>query len=262
MRGTPPRTGRSRDTLALIFPSATAALLLLAAEVLQRLHALPVFIPAPSQLVVAIIARPGLVIQNVVPTAVKAAEGYLAAIMATFCAAALAALVSRLSGVVYNLGVILSAIPIIALAPLLALWLGTGPSLQIVIAALSSQFPMLVGMMQGMAAADERQRELFHILSASPLQSFRYLLVPGALPFVFAGLKIAAPSAVLGTVTAEWAGADRGIGAMMLYALFSYDIVTVWLSVLLTCLLASGAYAICAMIERRLVFWASGEQLA
>ena len=143
-----------------------------------------------------------------------------------------------LYGPIYNFGVTIHSIPIIATAPLLALWLGTGPQVQIAIAALASQFPMLVGTIQGLQAADARQRELMHVLAASRWQMLRYLLIPSALPYLFAGFKIAAPSAVLGAITAEWAGADQGVGAMMLYALFSYDTPKVWLSVVLTCLLA------------------------
>lgn len=247
----------SFDILAVAFPVGMTIVLLAAAELLQRAHLLPIFIPAPSQVVAEVIAKPAIVTQNIGPTIAKAVNGYLASAIIAFLAAGVAAMVRSLRSPIYNIGVTLNAIPIIATAPLLALWLGTGPSLQIVIAALASQFPMLVGMMQGMQATNARQRELFRALSASRMQSFRYLLLPSSLPFVFAGLKIAAPSAVLGTVTAEWAGADRGVGAMMLYALFSYDIVTVWLSVVLTCILAAGAYAICAFVERKVVFWSN-----
>jgi ABC-type nitrate/sulfonate/bicarbonate transport system permease component len=116
--------------------------------------------------------------------------------------------------------------------------------MQIVIAALATQFPILVGAIQGLSNHAPRETELMHVLCASPWQTFRFLRLPMALPSIFAGLKIAAPLAVLGTITAEWAGADRGIGAMMLYALFSYDTVTVWLSVLLCCLVACVAYGL------------------
>src|SRR6202030_2868631 len=164
-------------------------------------------------------------------------------------------------GFIYNVGGMLNSIPIIATAPLLALWLGTGPQVQIAIAALASQFPMLVGTMQGLQAADARQRELMHVLAGSPVQTLRYLLVPSALPYLFAGFKIAAPSAVLGAITAEWAGADRGVGAMMLYALFSYDTPKVWLSVLLTCLLAGTGFGIWALIERVVIYWKQDVEL-
>jgi ABC-type nitrate/sulfonate/bicarbonate transport system permease component len=101
-----------------------------------------------------------------------------------------------------------------------------------------------------------------HVLSASGPQTLRYLLIPSAMPYLFAGLKIAAPSAVLGAITAEWAGADRGIGAMMLYALFSYDTPKVWLSVLLTCLLAGGGYGLWALIEHFAIYWHRDVDLA
>ena len=104
-------------------------------------------------------------------------------------------------------------------------------------------------------AADARQRELMYVLSATRAQTLRYLLVPSALPYLFAGFKIAAPSAVLGAITAEWAGADRGVGAMMLYALFSYDTPKVWLAVLLTCILAGSGYGLWALIERLAIHW-------
>jgi ABC-type nitrate/sulfonate/bicarbonate transport system permease component len=91
---------------------------------------------------------------------------------------------------------------------------------------------------------------LLIVLSASRTQTLRYLLVPSALPYIFAGLKIAAPSAVLGTITAEWAGSERGIGAMMLYALFAYDTPTVWLSVIATCLLSAAGFGFWAFVEK------------
>lgn len=177
-------------------------------------------------------------------------------------AASTAVSLRALYGPIYNISVIINSIPIIATAPLLALWLGTGAQVQIVIAALSSQFPMLVGTMQGLQAAETRQRELMHVLYASRLQTLRYLLIPSALPYLFAGLKIAAPSAVLGAITAEWAGADQGVGAMMLYALFSYDTPKVWLSVVLTCLLAGAGFAIWAAIERIAIYWRHDIELA
>ena len=101
-----------------------------------------------------------------------------------------------------------------------------------------------------------------HVLSASRMQTLRFLLIPSAAPYLFAGFKIAAPSAVLGAITAEWAGADSGVGAMMLYALFSYDTPKVWLSVLLTCLLAAGGYGLVALVERLVVHWGRDVELA
>ncbi|MGA7327079.1 MAG: ABC transporter permease [Rhodomicrobium sp.] len=223
------------------------------AEAMKKAGMFPVFVPAPSQVFKEIVRSPLLVTGNLAPTAWKATLGYFIAMSVAVTAGALAILVREVYGAIYNFSVILNSIPIIATAPLLALWLGTGPQLQVVVAALACQFPILVGTVQGLQAAETAQRELLHVLSASRMQTLRYLLIPSAVPYLFAGFKIGAPSAVLGAITSEWAGADSGVGAMMLYALFSYDTPKVWLSVLLTCLLAAGGYGIVVLAEK-LVF--------
>ena len=239
-----------RNALA---PLSVLAALLALAEAGQRLGLFPVIVPAPSAVLILALTSPGLVLGSCQATLGIALGGYALALAVTFTAAAIGVSVRGLYGPVYNTGVILQSIPVIAAAPLLALWLGTGPMLRVTIAALACQFPMLVGLMQGLRAADARQRELMHILAASRPQTLRHLLLPAALPYLFAGMKIAAPSSILGAVTAEWAGADRGVGAVMLNALFSFDTQLVWLCVVLTILLAGGAYAIWAGIERAIL---------
>jgi ABC-type nitrate/sulfonate/bicarbonate transport system permease component len=245
-----------RRTFAAVWrPLLTTVVLLGLAEAMKYAALLPTFVPAPSQVVAEMIRSPRLVFDSLGPTAWKATLGFFIAMGIAVTAGAVAVLVRTLHSSIYNFSVTLNSIPIIATAPLLALWLGTGPQVQIVIAALACQFPMLVGTVQGLQAADTRQRELMHVLSASRLQTLRFLLIPSAVPYLFAGFKIAAPAAVLGAVTAEWAGAERGVGAMMLYALFSYDTPKVWLSVLLTCVLAAGGYGIVVLVERLVFHW-------
>lgn len=262
VNGLPPSvSANKRDFLGIALPIVTCFGTVALIEGMARAGLLPIFVPAPSAIVFEVIGTPEIVTRNVAPTVRHASLGYLVTMCITLMAGCIGAAVQSLRGPIYGLGVTLHAVPVIAMAPLLALWLGTGPSLQITMAALASQFAMLVSMMQGLNAADLRQRELFHTISASRWSTFRYLLLPSAAPYLFAGFKIAAPSAVLGTVTAEWAGADLGVGAMMLYALFSYDIVKVWLSVILTCALAASAFGFWALVERKLVFWTKGTEI-
>lgn len=242
-------------------PLATVTGLLAVIEGAKFAGLLPVFVPSPSEIGSEIIANPAL-LSNVVITAYKAAIGYFIAAVVTISAAAIAVMIRPLYASIYNFGVGLHAIPIIALAPLLALWLGVGSEVQIIISALACQFPMLVGAMQGLQATDARQRELMHVLSASRAQTLRFLQIPSALPYLFAGFKIAAPLAVLGAVTAEWAGADSGIGTMMLYALFAYDTPKVWLAVVIACLLAASGYGFWALAEHLVIYWERDVELA
>ena len=242
-------------------PLVATIVVLALIEAAARAGMTPVFVPSPSAVLDEALRAPRLVTGNLTPTALHATLGFLVTMGVTLLAGAASAVVVALRGPLYSFGAALHAVPIVATAPLLALWLGTGPSLQIAVAALASQFAMLVSTMQGLNAVDARHRELFHALSASRWRMFRSLLLPSAAPYLFAGFKIAAPAAILGAVTAEWAGADRGLGAMMLYALFSYDIAKVWLSVALTCALAACAYALWALVERRVVYWTSGTEV-
>lgn len=258
----PGKSSVQKVWLSTGLPLTTVVALLVLAELTKKAGLLPVFVPAPSQVALEVINNPSLTFGNLGATAYKAATGYGIAATVAVLAASIAVMIRPLYGAVYNFAVGLHAIPIIATAPLLALWLGVGPQVQITIAALASYFPMVVGTMQGLQAADARQRELMHVLSATRLQTLRYLLIPSALPFMFAGFKIAAPSAVLGAVTAEWAGADRGIGAMMLYALFSYDTPKVWLAVVATCLLAASGYGFWALVERIAIYWERDVEIA
>ena len=243
-------------------PFVTAIGLVAAVELLKRVGLLPVYMPAPSEIVTNVVANPTLISRNLGPTVWRAGTGYAIAALCTVVAASLAVTVRQLYGFVYNFSVTMHSIPIIATAPLLALWIGTGEPLQITIAALACQFPMVVGTIQGLQAADARQRELMEVLSASKFQTLRYLLIPSAMPYLLAGFKIAAPSAVLGAITGEWAGADRGVGAMMLYALSAYNTPAVWLSVLLTCLLAAIGYGVWALVESLVIVSSGSVELA
>jgi ABC-type nitrate/sulfonate/bicarbonate transport system permease component len=247
---------------AAALPFGTVAAVVAAVQGLHMLGWLPIFLPAPSDLWAAFWDNPGVILAAMAPTLGKAVVAFAIAAVLALAGAGIGAAFTAAYAPIYNFGATLQAIPVIATAPLFAVWFGTGPSLQIIIAVLSSQFPMLAGAMQGFGAVDTRQRELFHTLSASKIRSFRYLTLPAALAYVFAGLKVAAPAAVLGTITAEWAGAERGVGALMLNALFSYDPPTVWLSVIAACTLAGGFYAFWAAVERVVVFWERPSELS
>jgi ABC-type nitrate/sulfonate/bicarbonate transport system permease component len=144
---------------------------------------------------------------------------------------------------------------------LLALWLGNGPLTRSLIAGLASYFPLLVGAMQGFRAYETNHMELFHVYSASRWRVFRSLILPSSLPYLFAGFKLAAPLAVLGSLTAELTGADNGIGVLMLSALFSFDTKQVWLTVLIACALSGAGYAIWALVERVAIYWDAPAEL-
>jgi NitT/TauT family transport system permease protein len=239
-----------RPIQALVLPLSILAGCFLLLEGLARGGAMPVTIPAPSEVWARFAAAPNVVWYHAAPTLYSAASGYAAALAVSLGLAALATLFDRSRGTIYNAAVILHSIPLIALTPLLVIWLGAGFQTRAIIAAIACFFPMLVGAIQGFRATDPGARELFLVLAARPWQRFLWLAMPSALPFLFSGLKIAAPSAVLGTIIAEWAGADRGLGILMLHALFAFQPPQVWIGIIACCVLAVLAYASIALLER------------
>lgn len=247
--------------LAAGLPAAIVAGLAGLMELAKRLDWLPVTVPAPSEIGAAFVRSGDDLFYHMTPTVLSALAGYGIAIL---IAGALASLVSawrRARRTVLTFGVIVDSIPLIALTPILMLWLGNGVESRIVIATVACLFPLLVGAVQGLTAIDRSRQELFHVLSASRWQRLRKLALPSALPYLFAAMKIAAPLAVLGALIAEWVNAERGLGIMMVYALFSFDVPLVWLTIIAVCALAMIGYALIAIAERLVVTWDGGGRI-
>ena len=245
---------RLRKALVAALPSTAAlALVALTWELCKRAGVLPITVPAPSQIAAAFGRSYGDLLYHAQPTALSALAGFTLAAAAAFALGAVALRFPRAESSVLRLGVFIDSIPLIALTPILMVWIGNGLASRIVIGTIAALFPMLVAVVQGFKAIDRSAAELFHVLAASPAQRLFRLAVPTALPFIFAGFKVAAPLAVLGALIAEWVSADRGLGIMMTYAIFSFDAPLAWLTIAAVCAMAVLAYSAVAAAERLVV---------
>jgi ABC-type nitrate/sulfonate/bicarbonate transport system permease component len=137
----------------------------------------------------------------------------------------------------------------------LLVWIGNGQSLRITIAAIASFFPVAVGCIQGFRAVDPGRDELLSQLAASTYQRFRFLVLPESLPYVFAGLKVGAASAVLGAIISEWSGATQGLGVAMITALSGYNPPGVWLTIVASSALTAALYLAVGVLERLTIRW-------
>jgi ABC-type nitrate/sulfonate/bicarbonate transport system permease component len=240
-------------------PAAVLLALALLAELAKALNWLPVTIPAPSQVAAVIPAQWADLVWHATGTLRSALLGYTLAAATALALASIALSVSGAERPVLGFGVAVDCFPLIALAPIIVIWVGQGPVLYIIISAIAAFFPLLVGIVQGFKSTDATMRELFHVMAADRGQRLRLLMLPAALPFIFQAMKIAAPLALLGALIAEWIGAERGLGAMMIYALFSYNVPVVWLTILTLCGLSATAYGLIAFAESRVVTWTPRE---
>ena len=146
------------------------------------------------------------------------------------------------------------ATPVLVLAPLLVLWLGTGLLPKVVICALIVFFPVAVATMVGIRSVDRRQLELGHSLRASHWQVLVHLELPAALPQILGGMRVGVTLAVIGAIVGEWAGADRGLGVLVNLARGSlFDFPLMFATLATIALIALALYLIVLVIERALV---------
>jgi NitT/TauT family transport system permease protein len=147
------------------------------------------------------------------------------------------------------------SIPIVAIAPLLVIWFGSGIFSKVLICSLIVFFPVLINTVVGMRSVPEELHELMRSLQSSRWQTLRYLEFPAALPVFFGGLRIGATLSVIGAVVGEFVGADRGLGFLINQARGVYDTALVFVAVFTLIALALSLYGLVALLEGRLLSW-------
>jgi NitT/TauT family transport system permease protein len=145
--------------------------------------------------------------------------------------------------------------PVVAYAPLLIIWFGSGMTSKIVITALIVFFPMLINTMAGIRNVPQSRRDLMRLFNATPWQTFWKLEFPASLPVLFAGLRVSVTLAVIGSVIGEFISASAGLGYLIKVARDRYDTPLVLVAVIALAALARLAYWLVTLIERRVVHW-------
>jgi NitT/TauT family transport system permease protein len=147
------------------------------------------------------------------------------------------------------------SIPIVAIAPLLVIWLGPGILSKILTSALIVFFPVLVNTIVGLRSVPSELYDLLRSLHASPWQRIIKLEIPAALPVFLGGLRIGATLAVIGAVVGEFVGADQGLGFLVNVGRGLYDTALVFVAVFTLVILALGLYGTVVFLENHLLSW-------
>lgn len=155
----------------------------------------------------------------------------------------------------YPIAVFVNTIPIIALAPILVLIFGNGFTPKIVIAALICFFPTLVNMVRGLKAVSPATLDLMRVLSATRSEVFWKVRIQSSLPFLFAALKIASTTCVIGAIVGEWIGSSFGLGALIIEATYNFRAPLLYATVFTAALLAVLLFSAVTLAEQRLVRW-------
>ncbi len=164
-------------------------------------------------------------------------------------------LVRPLREAAYPLLVASQAIPIVVLAPLFVLAFDYGLAPKLAIVALICFFPVTVNLLDGLRSVEPDLLKLMRSLGASRLATLRRVELPSALPSFFSGLRVAATVSVIGAVFGEWAGADEGLGRLVLLANNQLQTPRVYAGVVLLTLMAVGLFVLAGLLERVAVPW-------
>jgi NitT/TauT family transport system permease protein len=145
------------------------------------------------------------------------------------------------------------AVPIVAIAPLLIFWFGTGMPVKIAAAALIVFFPMLVNTVVGLRNIDPSYRQLMRALSATRFQTLVHLEIPAALPVLLAGLRVGVTLSVIGAVVGEYLGSDRGLGTLVNVSRGQFNDALTFAALLTLVALALALYGLAAGVEKALM---------
>ena len=168
----------------------------------------PVLLPSPLAVASAAAAHAGLLLEATLTTGGAALAGLGLASTLGFGGALLFQRSPVAERALYPYALFLQTLPVVAIAPLLVVWLGYGTPVAVGSAALVSFFPVLTAAHAGLAAADPDQVALLRLYRASWWQEMRQLRIPGSLPYVFAGLRTAAGLSTIGAIVGEFVGSN------------------------------------------------------
>lgn len=247
------RRGGQRRWLA---PVALVVVLLAGWEVGVRVADVPDYVlPAPSAIAAVIVADAGLLAGHVASTATTALLGLALGTVAGVLLAILLATWRSARDAVLPLLVVSQSIPMVVLAPVLVVWFGFGVLPRVLVVALVCFFPIALSAAAGLLAADRDQVALVRSMGGDRLAVARHVTVPGALPSVFTGLKLAGSYAMFGAIVGEWIGASSGLGIYIERSRASYATDQVFAGVTLIAVISVALFLVLTAVERRATPW-------
>lgn len=252
---------RRDDRARLILGAASLVIPLLLWEAIPRLVALPrgarLFVATPSQIALAFarLVQSGELQAHFGVSALEFLLGLAAAVAVGLPLGVLFGRVRWLDDLADPFVTTLNATPRLVWLPLLMLWFGLGVWSKVMVVFLGAVFPLLVNTYEGVKNADRVLLNVVRSFGGSEWQVARIVVLPGALPWVVAGLRLAIGRAILGVVVGEFFGASRGLGYMIAAAASSYRADVMFAGVLVLMTLSLALTFSVKAVEARLTRW-------
>ncbi len=247
--------GANREALQRYSLAVVSHLLLVAAWYLfVELGKVPKFVmPSPQATLNALLVPNYRWLENIAVTATEIFGGYLLAVVVGVGIALLFSWFRWLEMAIMPLLVSLNMIPKVALGPLIIVWFKYGIGPNIMMAFAICFFPIVLTTARGLKEVEPDLLDLVRTLKGSRWQVFTKIQLPGALPYIFSGMKVAAILAVAGAIVGEFLGSDRGLGYLMLQVQVTLDTAAMFMAVILITLIGGALYLMVLGLERLLV---------
>jgi NitT/TauT family transport system permease protein len=212
-----PARNRVETMLRLLLPAAVLALFVLAWDVLVRVREIPPYVlPGPRLVFDTLVADWALLSNSLLVTLLITLQGFVLAVVGGIVLAVLFNQSRLIEYSLYPYAIILQVTPIVAIAPLLLVWLPQEVAV-LTCAWIVAFFPVLANTTLGLNSVDHNLADLFRLYGASRLQVLLRLKLPSALPYILGGLKIAGGLSLIGAVVAEIAASSAGAGSGLAY---------------------------------------------
>ena len=219
-------------------------------------------LPAPSAIGQELVDSRALLWDNALVTIKEVALGFLAALAAGVALAALIAYSRILERSIYPIVIASQTIPIIAIAPLLLIWVGYGTTPKVIVVALISFYPIAVNTVDGLKSIDPDMVSMMRTLGASRWQVFTKLQVPTSMPFMFSGIKVGISVSVIAAVIGEWVGASAGLGYLITYSQPLFLTARVFAAIVVLSALGMSLFLLASLVERLMLPWYHTEKQA
>jgi NitT/TauT family transport system permease protein len=217
-------------------------------------------LPSPAEVAQTLWRQRSFLPEHAWVTLLETLEGFVLAIVIGVSLAVAIAYSRTLERSIYPLLVALNAVPKLALAPILVLWMGFGAGPKVVMVVLLCVFPIVLSTATGLKSTATELDELIRSLTASELQAFRKVRFPAALPHIFVGLKVGISLAVIGAVIGEFVGATHGLGYVIVASGQNADTTLAFASIAVLAALSVVLFYLLVALERLLIPWARHEQ--
>ena len=244
-----------------MYPLVTILLLLIVWEAIVKVFSVSGYIlPAPSDVLFALIKDFSVLMQHTGITLVEAFLGFVFAILLAFGLSVLMDSSPFVKKCFYPLLIISQTVPTIALAPIVMIWFGFGILPKVLIIVIVCFFPIVVSLVDGFDKVDRDYINLFKTMKASKWQTLVHLKLPYAMVNFFSGLKIAATYMIMTAVISEWQGGLQGIGVYMVRAKSAYALDKMFASIVIIVVLSIVIIYAIDLVAKRVTKWNKGDQ--